>query len=83
MNQTLVQLLTTQNMNNVSMVDPLTGMQKSQPSVSQPTQTYNPPSQSGMSLFSDEKSMYDKMIADNVSDEEAHKMLKQRRTDLL
>lgn len=67
------------------MIDPLTGMQKSQPSYTSPTpvKTYSPPSQSGMSLFSDEKSMYEKMLADNVSDEEAHKMLKQRRTDLL
>ena len=36
-----------------------------------------------MTLFSDEQEMFQKMKADNLSDDQSYGMLKKRRTDLL
>lgn len=36
-----------------------------------------------MTLFSDEQKMFQKMKADNLSDDQSYGMLKKRRTDLL
>ena len=48
------------------------------------TSSYVAPTQKPtMSLFSDEQQMFQKMKADNLSDEQASAMLKKRRTDLL
>ena len=41
------------------------------------------PSKPSMSLFSDEKQMFQKMKADNLSDDTAYSMLKKRRMDIL
>lgn len=49
-----------------------------------PNAPYTPTVQkSTMTLFSDEQQMFEKMKADNLSDEQATAMLKKRRTDLL
>lgn len=36
-----------------------------------------------MTLFSDEQKMFQKMKADNLSDEQSYSMLKKRRADIL
>ena len=55
----------------------------------QPTQTpiipQTPivPQKPSMTLFSDEQQMFQKMKADNLSDEQSFNLLKKRRSDLL
>jgi hypothetical protein len=50
----------------------------------QPIQTTAPVIQKpSMTLFSDEQSMFQKMKADNLSDEQSYSMLKKRRADIL
>ena len=55
----------------------------------QPTQTpiipQTPivPQKNSMTLFSDEQQMFQKMKADNLSDEQSFNLLKKRRSDLL
>lgn len=47
------------------------------------TQTSQPAQKPSMTLFSDEQQMFQKMKADNLSDQQATDMLKRRRSDLL
>lgn len=50
----------------------------------QPVQTTAPVVQKpSMTLFSDEQKMFQRMKADNLSDDQSYGMLKKRRTDLL
>lgn len=49
-----------------------------------PNVPYNPAVQKPtMTLFSDEQQMFQKMKADNLSDEQSYSMLKKRRADIL
>mgnify|MGYP003527819492 CR=1 FL=1 len=41
------------------------------------------PQKNSMTLFSDEQQMFQKMKADNLSDEQSFNLLKKRRSDLL
>ena len=51
--------------------------------VVKPTNTVPVSQKPSMTLFSDEQKMFQRMKADNLSDEQSYGMLKKRRTDLL
>lgn len=57
------------------------GKQPTQTPIS--TQTPIAPQKPSMTLFSDEQQMFQKMKADNLSDEQSFNLLKKRRSDLL